>query len=72
MACVKTQRKPLHDPPVRRDGKCAYCGEAKPVIEDPKRIYRVDLDPFCSTKCCKEYYRVNYDADQEMSRDMSR
>lgn len=65
-------RKPLRDPPVRSDGKCSYCGGERPYLEDPKGIYRVDLDPFCSTKCCKEYYQVEYDANQAMSRDMSR
>lgn len=64
-------KTPRCDPPVRSDGKCSYCGGNKPEPPDPKGIYRVDLDPFCSTKCCKDYYRVSFDLNSAMSRDMS-
>lgn len=63
-----TQWRPLHDPPVRRDQLCAVCKQPKPVIEDPKKIYRVDLDPFCSTRCCKEYHNCGTDSEHDMSR----
>jgi hypothetical protein len=63
VATTMKRTGPLHDPPVRRDGNCVNCGGPRPNIEDPKGIYRVYEDPFCSTKCCKEYYNVSYDHD---------
>lgn len=53
--------KPLTEPRPRRDGKCVVCKKERPMFpEGDKRakIYRVDLDPFCSTQCCKKYYGV--------------
>ena len=66
---LRTPRKPLHDPPVRRDGRCAQCGGERKMLDDPKGIYRVDQDPFCSTQCCKDYYHVAWDADRQMNRE---
>jgi hypothetical protein len=62
-ATTLVKERPLHDPPIRRDKKCAVCKGPRPEIEDPKGIYRVYEDPFCSAKCCREFYKVNYDRD---------
>ena len=63
MATTTLRKGPLLDPPIRRDGTCYVCQGPRPVIDDPKGIYRVYEDPFCSTKCCKEYYQVSWFTD---------
>jgi hypothetical protein len=60
---LKVTHGPSLDPPVRRDKGCVVCKGERKMLEDPKGIYRVDRDPFCSTTCCKAYYHVAWDRD---------
>jgi hypothetical protein len=49
----------IREPRARKNQTCVVCGNKKTMPpNDPKGIYRVDLDPFCSTRCCKQYYGV--------------
>lgn len=45
------------DLPLRRDGRCAYCGGERKL---PKARHRAEaaLDPFCSTECCRAWHQV--------------
>lgn len=45
------------DPPVRPDGKCWICKGDRKV----EGAYKTDaeLDPFCSTDCCRDYHGVS-------------
>jgi hypothetical protein len=41
------------DPPVKKNGKCVVCNSQRPPIA------QACGDPFCSAKCCREWYEVN-------------
>lgn len=45
------------DPPIRKDGKCAVCKQpikpVKPQRGVPIAAYN---DPFCSSRCCRQYH----------------
>jgi len=51
------------DPPVRADGRCARRGCHK-LRKIPRSHHRAidhalyELDPWCSTQCCRLYYGV--------------
>lgn len=48
------------DPPVREDGLCARPGCTKrrkpPATTRYATLQDFETDPFCSTKCCREYH----------------
>lgn len=49
------------DPPPRRDGRCRVCrGERKGPSKRAQKRYvdigHYELDPFCSTGCCREWH----------------
>lgn len=45
-------QQPKTEPKVRKNGKCYVCrGERPPIAHR-------NLDPFCSSDCCKLYYTV--------------
>lgn len=57
------------DPPVRKDGKCARRGCSKQ--RHPERSLRyggaaAQLDPFCSTDCCRAHYNIELRRFTEM------
>lgn len=61
MTTEQTTRKRI-DPPVRPDGRCAVC----PKMRHPERskkygLEAAQLDPFCSTACCRAYYGIPLD-----------
>lgn len=71
------KKRPVKDPTARKDGRCYMCGKEK-VIPAPTQknllmMYEREArnDPFCSTKCCREYYGTLEDSNQPLSRDMS-
>jgi len=58
MACDKDEREvapssmTATEPGVRKDGRCYLCGKTRPEVAAGYH------DPFCSTACCRKYYRV--------------
>jgi hypothetical protein len=47
------------DPAVRPDGRCVVCGKKrKPERSRTYAKHLAELDPFCSTECCREYHGV--------------
>lgn len=64
------------DPPVRDDKKCAVCGKSRNVTKKKRRYAgaAIDLDPFCSTKCCRAYHgapslgKLIWNQDSELRR----
>ena len=64
---MATKKNRTKDPPVRRDKKCVVCGGERKILDNP--IYPVEEDPFCSTKCCREWWGTS---EEPISRDMSR
>jgi hypothetical protein len=44
------------DPPVPEDGMCAVCGEPRPEPLVKARRALHEMDPFCSTTCCRIWY----------------
>lgn len=44
------------DPPVRRDGRCAECREPRNPRANRYSGLAAQLDPFCSTGCCKAWH----------------
>lgn len=56
------------DPPVRGDGRCAHCGGQrgrlpKAITQRNKAILarELELDPFCSTVCCRSWHGTELD-----------
>lgn len=45
-----SKRVDRRDPPVPKSGKCAVCGHSRPELAVRHH------DPFCSSKCCQEFY----------------
>jgi hypothetical protein len=41
------------DPPPRRGGGCATCGNQRPPIAVSNK------DSFCSSQCCRTWHKVN-------------
>ncbi|HEY7421475.1 MAG TPA: hypothetical protein VH541_05650 [Gaiellaceae bacterium] len=41
------------DPPVKGNGRCRVCDRARPPVA------KLHDDPFCSTGCCRQFYRVD-------------
>ena len=48
------------DPPVRADNLCAVCESPLPRSKHSRRYagVQLDVDPFCSTDCCRAYHDV--------------
>lgn len=48
------------DPPVRPDGRCLTCGGPRTAHRKASPLYRdqAERDPFCSTKCAREWFGV--------------
>ena len=49
---MKTTWTKRPDPEPRKDGRCVVCKSPRP------HLAVVQLDPFCSTNCCKLWHRV--------------
>lgn len=51
----------ISDPPVRGDGRCARPGCRKLRRPERSKSYggvAGELDPFCSSECCREWYGI--------------
>lgn len=48
----------IADPPVRADGRCLTCNGPRTAHRKSKPLYRAaaERDPFCSTKCAREWH----------------
>lgn len=46
------------DPPRRRDGTCANCGEPLPQVKPQRGVDPGHYagDPWCSSRCCREWH----------------
>jgi hypothetical protein len=53
MAAAKGVQREVSVPPVASDGRCVACGKPLPPVA------KLHLDPFCSTGCCRLFYRVD-------------
>lgn len=53
---VTEKKRPLKDPPVRRNGKCARPGCTKDRLPNSGALYKAFEDPFCSSECCRIYW----------------
>ena len=49
---VSSRSAHAKEPKVRKDGRCLVCGKLRPEVAVGYQ------DPFCSTLCCRTYYRV--------------
>jgi hypothetical protein len=63
----------IPDPPVRRDGCCAVCGDPKvkgdPGSHRPAHLERIANDPFCSAVCAGIYHGVETGSQRERDED---
>jgi hypothetical protein len=49
----------LPDPPVRADGRCAYCGGERKLPKRPQKGVdpaSYERDPFCSSTCARLFH----------------
>jgi len=58
------------DPPVRPDGCCAQCGGPRTVTAQARKYagYQVDLDPYCSARCCRRWHGCPLKNEREEER----
>lgn len=59
------------DPPVRADGRCVECGGPRKLTKQARKYAGValDLDPFCSSRCCRKWHGCEIEERVSEARD---